>query len=126
MKRNYYFIGIGGIGMSALARYFNLQGASVFGYDRTASDLTRALESEGMSVHYDDSVEAIPAAVKSAVDDTIVVITPAIPKDNKEYNFFKNNGYTILKRAQVLGLICKDKKTVAIYFIFIKQVAEWL
>ena len=114
MKKNYYFIGIGGIGMSALARYFNLQGASVYGYDRTASDLTRALETEGMSIHYTDSADAIPETVKSAVDDTIVVITPAIPKDNKEYNFFKNNGYTILKRAKVLGLICKDKKTVAI------------
>lgn len=114
MKKNYYFIGIGGIGMSALARYFNLQGARVFGYDRTPSDLTRALESEGMAVHYTDSVDAISDEVKNAADETIVVITPAIPKDNLEYNYFKNNGFTILKRAQVLGLICKDKKTVAI------------
>ena len=114
MKRNYYFLGIGGIGMSALARYFNLQGASVYGYDRTCSDLTRALQSEGMAVHYTDSIDEIPAEVKSAKDETIVVITPAIPKDNTEYIYFKNNGFTILKRAQVLGLICKDKTTVAI------------
>ena len=101
MKRNYYFLGIGGIGMSALARYFNLQGASVYGYDRTCSDLTRALQSEGMAVHYTDSIDEIPAEVKSAKDETIVVITPAIPKDNTEYIYFKNNGFTILKRAQV-------------------------
>ena len=112
MKQNYYFIGIGGIGMSALARYFNLLGAKVYGYDRTPSELTHALESEGMAVHYTDSVDEIPQSVQA--DNTIVVITPAIPKDNKEYLFFKENGFTILKRAQVLGLICKEKNTVAI------------
>lgn len=112
MKQNYYFIGIGGIGMSALARYFNLLGAKVYGYDRTPSELTHALESEGMAVHYTDSVDEIPQSVQA--DNTIVVITPAIPKDNKEYLFFKENGFTILKRAQLLGLICKEKNTVAI------------
>ena len=112
MKQNYYFIGIGGIGMSALARYFNLLGAKVYGYDRTPSELTHALESEGMAVHYTDSVDEIPQSVQA--DNTIVVITPAIPKDNKEYLFFKENSFTILKRAQVLGLICKEKNTVAI------------
>lgn len=114
MERMYYFLGIGGIGMSALARYFNLQGATVYGYDRTPSDLTRALESEGMNVHYTDSVDEIPVSVKSAKNETIVVVTPAIPKDNLEYKFFVDNGFTILKRAQVLGQICREKKTVAI------------
>ncbi|MCQ2960416.1 MAG: UDP-N-acetylmuramate--L-alanine ligase [Bacteroidales bacterium] len=114
MKKYYYFLGIGGIGMSALARYFNLQGATVFGYDRTSSDLTQALQTEGIAVHYEDSVSEIPDVVKTAKDETIVVITPAIPKDNAEYNYLKDNGFTILKRAQVLGHICENKKTVAI------------
>ena len=114
MDRLYYFLGIGGIGMSALARYFNLQGATVYGYDRTPSELTQTLESEGMLVHYVDSVDEIPAEIKAAKENTIVVVTPAIPKDNLEYNYFVTNGFTILKRAQVLGHICRDKKTVAI------------
>ncbi len=114
MTKNYYFIGIGGIGMSALARYFNLCGAHVYGYDRTASELTKKLEDEGMHIHYVDSINEIPSEIKTNIQDTIVVITPAIPKDNTEYNYFLEHGYTILKRAKVLGLICEDKKTIAI------------
>ncbi len=114
MKENYYFIGIGGIGMSALARYFNMLGAQVYGYDRTPSDLTRELESEGMKIHYTDLVSAIPFEIKSAVDKTIVVITPAIPQENNEYTYFRENGFSILKRAKVLGLICRNMKTIAI------------
>lgn len=114
MKEMYYFLGIGGIGMSALARYFSLQGVPVYGYDRTPSELTQALQNEGMHVHYNDSVDAIPDVVKSAKENVVVVITPAIPKDNFEYQYFKTNGFTILKRAQVLGKICKNKKTIAI------------
>ena len=114
MKENYYFIGIGGIGMSALARYFNLLGAQVYGYDRAPSALTRELESEGMRIHYTDSVSAIPDEIKSAVDKTIVIITPAISQDNKELTYFRENGFSLLKRAKVLGLICRNLKTIAI------------
>lgn len=114
MKKYYYFIGIGGIGMSALARYFNLCGAFVAGYDRTKSELTTTLESEGMFIHYTDDISEIPECIKNEKENTTVVITPAIPSDNNEYLYFKSNGYSILKRAQVLGRICNDKRTIAI------------
>jgi UDP-N-acetylmuramate--alanine ligase len=103
-----YFIGIGGIGMSALARYFHRHGAAVYGYDRTATDLTRALESEGMYVHYDDNVQHIPEGID------LVVFTPAVPKDHAELNWFRENGYPIKKRAEVLGIISRAKKCIAI------------
>ena len=77
-----YFIGIGGIGMSALARYFHLHGAEVYGYDKTATELTRVLEAEGMRVHYNDDVKQIPEGVD------LVVFTPAVPKDHAELNWF--------------------------------------
>jgi UDP-N-acetylmuramate--alanine ligase len=103
-----YFIGIGGIGMSALARYFRLHGAEVHGYDRTETDLTRALVAEGMKVHYADDVSLIPEGVD------LVVWTPAVPKDLKELNWFQERGYPLMKRAEVLGIISKAKKCVAI------------
>ncbi|MCC7466281.1 MAG: UDP-N-acetylmuramate--L-alanine ligase [Saprospiraceae bacterium] len=103
-----YFIGIGGIGMSALARYFCLHGAEVHGYDRTETDLTRALTAEGMHVHYTDDVSIIPEGVD------LVVWTPAVPKDLRELNWFQERGYTLMKRAEVLGIISKAKKCVAI------------
>lgn len=103
-----YFIGIGGIGMSALARYFHLHGAEVHGYDRTETDLTRALVAEGMQVHYTDDVSFIPEAVD------LVVFTPAVPKDHAELNWFLNNGYPVKKRAEVLGIISKAKRCIAI------------
>ncbi|MCC7244832.1 MAG: UDP-N-acetylmuramate--L-alanine ligase, partial [Saprospiraceae bacterium] len=103
-----YFIGIGGIGMSALARYFHLHGAAVYGYDKTATDLTRALESEGMRIHYHDDVNEIPENVD------LVVFTPAVPKDHTELNWFQENGYPIKKRAEVLGIISRAKRCVAI------------
>ncbi len=103
-----YFIGIGGIGMSALARYFTLHGAEVHGYDRTETDLTRALAAEGMHVHYTDDVNLIPEGVD------LVVWTPAVPKDLKELNWFLDRGYPLKKRAEVLGIISKAKKCVAI------------
>jgi len=109
-----YFLGIGGIGMSALARWFMKKGLSVSGYDRTATALTQALEAEGMKVHYDDGLDHIPADVKNDKVRTLVIFTPAIPKDHVEYNYLKDNGYTILKRSEVLGLITKGYKTIGV------------
>jgi UDP-N-acetylmuramate--alanine ligase len=103
-----YFIGIGGIGMSGLARYYRKQGAEVYGYDRTETDLTRALVAEGIRVHYDDNIKHIPDGVD------LVVWTPAVPKDHKELNWFLERNYPVKKRAEVLGLISRDKRCVAV------------
>ena len=111
---NIYFLGIGGIGMSALARWFIKQGLNVSGYDRTATTLTASMQSEGMHIHFDDAVESIPREVTENRDKTLVVFTPAIPKDHREYLYLKENGFTILKRSEVLGLISRDYVTVAV------------
>jgi UDP-N-acetylmuramate--alanine ligase len=110
----YYFLGIGGIGMSALARYFNFKGACVFGYDKTSSDLTKKLESEGIRIHYTDEVSQIPQEIIEHKDNTLVIFTPAIPQDNKELNFLKDSQYTFSKRAQVLGTLCNNQNGIAI------------
>lgn len=111
----YYFMGIGGIGMSAVARYFNSQGKIVMGYDRTSTPLTTELELEGISVHFDDSVLEIPHVVKLTPKEKVLVIyTPAIPKDSPELNWFHDQGYTIIKRAQALGIITEQSKTIAV------------
>ncbi|WP_333820071.1 UDP-N-acetylmuramate--L-alanine ligase [Ohtaekwangia sp.] len=111
---NIYFLGIGGIGMSALARWFMKKGLKVSGYDRTATPLTTALEKEGMKIHFEDGVDHIPAEVLQQKEKTLVVFTPAIPKDHQEHNYLKDNGYTILKRSEVLGLITKGYKTIGV------------
>lgn len=111
---NIYFLGIGGIGMSALARWFMKKGLSVSGYDKTSTKLTQELEAEGMMIHYDDNITSIPQQVVSGKDETLVVFTPAIPKDHQEYNYLKDQGYTILKRSEVLGLITKGYKTIGV------------
>lgn len=103
-----YFIGIGGIGMSAIARYFLQRGVEVHGYDRTATPLTKALEAEGMQIHYDEDLSRIPDGVD------LVVYTPAVPTTHIEFQYFLNNGFPIKKRAEVLGIISKGMKTVAI------------
>lgn len=103
-----YFIGIGGIGMSALARYFLLHGMEVHGYDRTETPLTRALADEGMYVHYTDDVSYIPEGVD------LVIYTPAVPKDHSELNWFLDRDYPVKKRAEVLGIISKAKRCVAL------------
>jgi UDP-N-acetylmuramate--alanine ligase len=103
-----YFLGIGGIGMSALARFFKNRGCSVFGYDRTSSPLTLELEAEGMEIHYEEDVDLIPDGID------LVVYTPAVPKKHSEYQFFLENGYPILKRSQVLGMISSGYKTIGI------------
>jgi len=112
--QNIFFLGIGGIGMSALARWFIKKGLRVSGYDRTSTILTQQLEAEGMLVHYSDVIDNIPAEVLREKDNTLVVFTPAIPKEHKEYNYLKQEGYTILKRSEILGLITKNYKTIAV------------
>jgi UDP-N-acetylmuramate--alanine ligase len=111
---NIYFLGVGGIGMSALARWFQKKGVKVSGYDRTSTTLTKELEKEGIFIHYNDGIDNIPAAVKNEREKTLVVFTPAIPKDHKGYNHLKENGYTIMKRSEVLGMITQGYKTVAV------------
>src|ERR1700679_158860 len=94
-----YFIGIGGIGMSALARYFHFHGKTVSGYDKTATTLTRELEAEGIPIHYDDDPSRIPT------NPDLVVYTPAVPKDHRELNYYLERKITLMKRSEVLGVI---------------------
>lgn len=100
--------------MSALGRWFLKKGLNVSGYDRTSTTLTNELQREGMAIHFEDSVAKIPEIVKQEKEKTLVIFTPAIPKNHVEYNYLKDNGYTILKRSEVLGLITKGYKTVAV------------
>jgi UDP-N-acetylmuramate--alanine ligase len=104
-----YFIGAGGIGMSAIARYFINKGLVVAGYDRTPSDLTHRLEKEGMVIHYEEDIEDIPHACKKP-ESCLIIYTPAIPADNKELLYFRENGFIIQKRAQVLGTLTTAHK----------------
>jgi UDP-N-acetylmuramate--alanine ligase len=110
---NIYFIGIGGIGMSNLARYFVSKGKNVAGYDRTKSKLTEDLEGEGIAVHYADDVAAVPLDFLNK-ETTLVVRTPAVPEDHSELRFFRKNGYKILKRAQVLGEVSRSSRGLCI------------
>ncbi|MFR9524524.1 MAG: UDP-N-acetylmuramate--L-alanine ligase [Rikenellaceae bacterium] len=112
-KKNIYFLGIGGIGMSALARLFIHQGFNVAGYDRTRTPLTERLEEEGAAIHYDDSVAAIAPEFLDK-ESTTVIYTPAIPADHSEYNYFIQNGFEILKRSQMLGHISQGKFVMAV------------
>jgi UDP-N-acetylmuramate--alanine ligase len=111
--KNIYFLGIGGIGMSALAQYFHFNGYNIAGYDRTKGDTCERLEKLGIEIHYSDSTELIPQRYKSP-ENTLVVFTPAIPNDSDELSFFIANGFTLSKRAEVLGMISRDKIGVAI------------
>lgn len=111
-KTYYYFIGAGGIGMSALARYFNFLGKEVMGYDRTKTELTELLEKEGIRIHYTDDVHQIPAEL--TVDNTLVIYTPAVPMEHTEYQYFLNHGFTIQKRAEVLGEITDATYGIAV------------
>lgn len=111
---NFYFLGIGGIGMSALARYCKKQNKNVAGYDKTPSSLTKQLEDEGILIHYDDSIDNIPHAIKNYREKTLVVFTPAVPANNIELNYFIKNKFTITKRAQLLGNLFSQKKGLAV------------
>jgi UDP-N-acetylmuramate--alanine ligase len=104
---NVYFIGIGGIGMSALARYFQFIGKNVAGYDKTETQLTSELQENGIKIHFEDNIDLIADSFKN-IENTLVVITPAVPKNHSEWNFFLDNGFTVKKRAEVLGIITKD------------------
>ncbi len=112
--KNIYLIGIGGIGMSALARYFAHNKLFVAGYDSTSTALTKALEEEGIAIHYNDSIEDIPSEITDNSKDTLVIYTPAVPKDHGELNYLHNNGFTLVKRAQALGIISKEYTTAAV------------
>ncbi len=108
-----YFVGAGGIGMSALARYFLKKGMVVAGYDKTPSPLTQMLEKEGALIHYEENVDEIPHACKKPAQ-TLVIYTPAVPQDHKELCFFRQKGFEIQKRAQVLGTITRTQKGLCV------------
>ena len=108
-----YFVGAGGIGMSAIARYFIKKGLVVAGYDKTPSDLTKRLETEGMLIHYEENVDEIPHECKKK-ESCLVIFTPAIPAEHKELTFFRENGFEIQKRAQVLGTLTKSHKGLCV------------
>ena len=109
--QTYYFLGIGGIGMSALARYFAAKGARILGYDRTPSPLTKALETEGIVVQYDDSLDKVK---ELDISSTVVVRTPAVPEDMAVYVWLKEQGFHILKRAEVLGLVTRSERALCV------------
>jgi UDP-N-acetylmuramate--alanine ligase len=108
-----YFVGAGGIGMSAIARYFIRKGLVVAGYDKTPSALTRQLEQEGMLIHYDESIDEIPHACRKK-ESCLVIYTPAIPADHKELQYFRDKGFEIQKRAQVLGTLTRTHKGLCV------------
>ena len=110
MYKHIYFIGIGGIGMSAIARYYNTKGFKVSGYDKTPSPLTEALESEGIEIHYEDNIDFVP----KSVEDTLVVYTPAIPKDMGELVYVQEQGYRVIKRSRMLGEITRGQRCMAV------------
>ena len=111
--KSVYFVGAGGIGMSAIARYFIRKGIVVAGYDKTPSELTKQLEREGMLLHYEENPEEIPHACRKPAS-CLVVYTPAIPADHKELVYFRENGFTIEKRAQVLGTLTRTHKGLCV------------
>ncbi|MDH5474075.1 MAG: UDP-N-acetylmuramate--L-alanine ligase [Cyclobacteriaceae bacterium] len=109
-----YFIGVGGIGMSAIARWFNQNGIEVHGYDRSNTPLTQSLEEEGIKIHYEDNVECIPSKLFDDISKSLVVYTPAVPILHKELCYLKEKEIEIMKRSEVLGLITKDIFTIAV------------
>lgn len=111
---NIYFLGIGGIGMSALARWFCKNGYRVGGYDRTPTPLTTALEKEGVQIHFTDTLADLPSWVKEERERTLVILTPAIPQNHLGWNFLKFEEYTIKKRAEVLGMLTHNRTTAAV------------
>ena len=115
LYKHIYLIGVGGIGMSALARYFNSKEKMVSGYDKVKSELCIELETEGINIHYSDDVHEIPEPIKNAgFNDILVIYTPAISSENKALSFFTNKGFKVYKRAEVLGMISKQSFTIAV------------
>ena len=111
--RSIYFVGAGGIGMSAIARYFLKRGFVVAGYDKTPSDLTRQLETEGMLIHYEENIDEIPFVCRQS-KSCLVIYTPAIPADHQELVYFQKNGFQVMKRAQVLGLLTEAHRGLCV------------
>lgn len=110
-----YLLGAGGIGMSALGRYFLMQGKTVGGYDKTSTTLTKALSAEGVTLTYSDTTESFPEFIhKQDISEVLVVYTPAIPSDSIQLNYLKDKGYTLIKRSRTLGLIAEGHKTIAV------------
>ena len=109
-----YFVGIGGIGMSALARYFVKRGTLVCGYDKTRTNLTIALENEGIAINYLDDATALPPDFQKNHEDSLIIYTPAIPKDSAILQYFKDNGFVLKKRSEVLGIISRGQFCVAV------------
>ena len=110
MYKNIYFIGIGGIGMSAIARYYNAKGFKVSGYDKTPSPLTEELENEGIAIHYEDNIDFVP----KEIEETLVVYTPAIPRDMGELVYVQTKGYRVIKRSRMLGEISQGLRCMAV------------
>lgn len=111
----YYFLGIGGIGMSALARYFHSRGARVVGYDRTSTPLTTAMQLSGIAIHFDDALAEIPAIVHHTPKEKVLVVyTPAIPKEHREFNWLKDQGFTCVKRSELLGEVTRTSRCIAV------------
>ncbi len=114
----FYFLGIGGIGMSALARYFKAMGKEVSGYDKTPTKLTDELIGEGINIHFEDNLNLVSEEFKSQISNLksqiLIIYTPAVPKDHSEYQFFNANGFNIKKRSEVLGMITQDSYTIAV------------
>lgn len=111
--RQYFFLGIGGIGMSAIARYFHQKGHYVGGYDLTATPLTKALEDEGIPVHYEDNISRIPVRFMDR-DNTVIIYTPAVPADMSERQFFEKGGFTLLKRSEILGELTRGQQALCV------------
>ena len=110
-----YFIGIGGIGMSAVARYFNKTGILTSGYDKTRSSITEKLSEEGINIHFEDDINLIPENIlKVDKENLLIVYTPAVPVDHSELRYFKEKGYKIYKRSEILGEITNKYKTAAV------------
>jgi UDP-N-acetylmuramate--alanine ligase len=114
--KSVYLIGIGGIGMSALARFFNANGKKIAGYDKTSTPLTDELINENIDIHFEDNLNLVPGNFKNLPDknNVLVIYTPAIPQDFSELNWFRENKYTVVKRSEVLGLITKQSFTIAV------------
>ena len=111
--KSVYFIGAGGIGMSALVRFFLSKGKEVAGYDRTPTELTERLNQEGAAIHYEDNVELIPKQFLDK-ETTLVVYTPAVPESHSELTYFRSHDFNILKRSQVLGMLTKTGKGLCV------------
>ncbi|NNE54934.1 MAG: UDP-N-acetylmuramate--L-alanine ligase, partial [Flavobacteriales bacterium] len=110
-----YFLGIGGIGMSALALFYHSEGVQVMGYDKTRSAITESLEEKGLTIHFTDHEDNIPNELKAAgKEKTLVVYTPAIPKESREWKWFRDHEYTIIKRSEALAHIANPMRCVAV------------